>query len=212
MEIILPLVISAVAAYLLGAIPTAYISGRVLKNLDIREHGSGNMGATNAFRVLGKGPGTAVLLIDIAKGLIPVAFIAPALGLSDPLALVIIGLIAVCGHNWTVFLQFKGGKGIATTLGVLIGLSIVIPGIRPVLLGTVGTWLALFLAFGYVSLASMTAAVVLPILTVAYNTPFPVTVMAIVLCIFIVFRHRTNLSRLLNGQENRVKIFKKSSS
>ncbi len=206
MDNILAIILSILAAYILGAIPTAYIFGRVLKGLDIREHGSGNMGATNAFRVLGKGPGTAVLLIDIAKGLVPVAVIAPALGLTDPLILVLIGLTAVAGHNWTVFLQFKGGKGIATSLGVLIGLSMEIPGLRPVLLLTVGVWLVLFLIFGYVSLASIAAVVALPILTVVFNAPFPVTLMAIMLCIFIVFRHRSNINRLLKGQENRVKL------
>ncbi len=212
MEILLPLIISLSAAYLLGAIPTAYIFGRVLKNLDIREHGSGNMGATNAFRVLGKGPGTAVLIIDILKGVIPVAVIAPALGLEMPWALVIVGLVAVCGHNWTVFLGFKGGKGIATTLGVLIGLTIEIPGMRVILLCTVGIWLVLFLIFGYVSLASIVAAVALPILMIAFNAPFPVTLLAIILSVFIVIRHRPNLKRLLKGQENRVIIFKKKSS
>ena len=206
METILPLTISILAAYLLGAIPTAYIFGRLLKGLDIRQHGSGNMGATNAFRVLGKGPGTAVLLIDIIKGLIPVAFVAPALGLNNPLALVIIGLIAVCGHNWTVFLQFKGGKGIATTLGVLIGLSMVISGLRPVLLYTVATWVILFLTFGYVSLASIFASVVMPSCMVIVSAPFALVAMSILLCTFIVFRHRANITRLLQGKESRVKL------
>ena len=106
----------------------AYIFGRVLKNLDIREHGSGNMGATNAFRVLGKGPGTIVLILDIIKGIIPVTVLANVFGLEDALSLVIISVAAVAGHNWTVFLGFKGGKGMATSLGVLIGLAIQLPG------------------------------------------------------------------------------------
>lgn len=208
---ILPIIVSAIAAYLLGAIPTAYIFGRLLKGLDIRQHGSGNMGATNAFRVLGKGPGIAVLLIDIVKGIIPVAVISPALGVADPLGLVIVGLIAVAGHNWTCFLQFKGGKGIATSLGVLIGLTLEISGLRPVLLGTVGVWLVLFLAFGYVSLASLAAAIALPIFAIMCNAPFAVISLAIFLCVFIVLRHRSNLGRLLKGQENRVVLFKKKS-
>jgi glycerol-3-phosphate acyltransferase PlsY len=152
-----------------------------------------------------------VLAIDIIKGIIPVAFIAPALGLTQPWALVIVSLVAVCGHNWTVFLQFKGGKGIATSLGVLIGLTIQIPGMREVVLATVGVWLTVFLLFGYVSLASMVAAVAMPVFMVTFNAPFPVTAMSIILCIFIVFRHRTNIKRLLQGKENRVIIFKKSS-
>jgi glycerol-3-phosphate acyltransferase PlsY len=198
------LVVSALLAYLIGSIPVAYIFGRVLKNLDIREHGSGNMGATNAFRVLGKGPGMLVLILDIIKGIIPVTLIANAFGLGDALSLVIISVAAVAGHNWTVFLGFKGGKGMATSLGVLIGLAIQLPGLRIVLGLSTLTWLVLFLALGYVSLASICAAVALPILMVVFNAPFPMTMMAIVLCVFIVFRHSSNIKRLARGQENRV--------
>src|SRR5208283_2996866 len=96
------LAISAVLAYLIGSIPVAYIFGRVLKNIDIREHGSGNMGATNAFRVLGRGPGTVVLILDIIKGIVPVTIIANLFGLVDASSLVIIAVATVAGHNWTV--------------------------------------------------------------------------------------------------------------
>ena len=144
------LAISALAAYLIGSIPVAYIFGRVLKGLDIREHGSGNMGATNAFRVLGKGPGTIVLILDIVKGVIPVTLLANAFGLADPLSLVIIAVAVVAGHNWTVFLGFKGGKGMATSLGVLIGLAIQFQVLRIILLLVVMTWCTLFLLFGFV--------------------------------------------------------------
>ncbi|MDE2221511.1 MAG: glycerol-3-phosphate 1-O-acyltransferase PlsY [Candidatus Omnitrophica bacterium] len=205
------LVISAVLAYCIGSIPVAYIFGRLLKNIDIREHGSGNMGATNAFRVLGKGPGTAVLVLDIIKGIVPVTVLASAFGLSDPLSLVIIAVAAVAGHNWTMFLGFKGGKGMATSLGVLIGLAVQLPGLRIILGAATLVWLVLFLATGFVSLASIAAAVSLPILMVVYEAPFAMKVMAIVLCIVIVFRHRPNIKRLAKGQENRVQIFRKRS-
>jgi glycerol-3-phosphate acyltransferase PlsY len=198
------LAISAVLAYLIGSIPVAYIFGRALKNLDIREYGSGNMGATNAFRVLGKGPGTMVLILDIIKGIIPVTILANFFGAGDALSLVIIGVAVVSGHNWTVFLGFKGGKGIATSLGVLIGLAIQLPGLRIVLGLVTLIWLLLFLFSGYVSLASITAAVALPVLMVVYEAPFPMKVMAIVLCIFIVFRHISNIKRLAKGYETRV--------
>src|SRR5476649_1045324 len=92
--------ISVGAAYLIGSIPVAYIFGRMLKGIDIREHGSGNMGATNAFRVLGKLPGSIVLILDIIKGIIPVTLVANAFGLSDALSLVVIAVAAVAGHNW----------------------------------------------------------------------------------------------------------------
>src|SRR5271163_1780060 len=138
------LVISAILAYLIGSIPVAYIFGRVLKNIDIREHGSGNMGATNAFRVLGKGPGVIVLILDALKGIIPVTVLANAFGLGDALSLVIISLAAVAGHNWTIFLGFKGGKGMATSLGVLIGLAVQFQVLRIILALVTMTWLALF--------------------------------------------------------------------
>jgi len=198
------LALSAVLAYLIGSIPVAYIFGRVLKGIDIREHGSGNMGATNAFRVLGKGPGWVVLVLDIIKGIIPVTILANAFGLGDPLSLVIISVAAVAGHNWTVFLGFKGGKGMATSLGVLLGLAIQLPGLRIVLGLATLIWLVLFISLGYVSLASISAAIALPILMVAFEAPFPMKVMAMVLCIFIVFRHSSNIKRLVKGQENRV--------
>mgnify|MGYP003392555557 CR=1 FL=1 len=202
------LAISAVLAYLIGSIPVAYIFGRVLKDLDIREHGSGNMGATNAFRVLGKGPGIIVLILDIIKGIIPVTLLANAFGLGDALSLVIIAVAAVAGHNWTVFLGFKGGKGMATSLGVLIGLGLQLPGLRIVLGTATLIWLVLFFSLGYVSLASISAAVALPVLMVIFNAPFPMIMMAIVLCVFIVFRHRSNIKRLARGQESRVLFFK----
>jgi glycerol-3-phosphate acyltransferase PlsY len=198
------LAISALVAYLIGSIPVAYIFGRLLKGIDIREHGSGNMGATNAFRVLGKGPGTAVLVLDVIKGIVPVTLVADAFGLTDALSLVIISLAAVAGHNWTVFLGFRGGKGIATSLGVLIGLAVQFAGLRMVLLWVVATWMAVFLVFGYVSLASVAAAVVFPILMAAFYEPLPLVVMSIVLCIFIVFRHRSNIKRLAKHEEARV--------
>lgn len=204
------LAISVVLAYLIGSIPVAYIFGRLLKGIDIREHGSGNMGATNAFRVLGKGPGTAVLILDIIKGLIPVTVIANIFGLQDALSMVIISVAVVAGHNWTIFLGFKGGKGMATSLGVLIGLAIQFQVLRIILLIVVATWLVIFLLFGYVSLASISAGVFFPILMVFYLEPLPLIVMSIVLCIFIVFRHRSNITRLTKGQENRVSFpFKK---
>ena len=203
---ILLLVLSALIAYVIGAIPTAYMFGRWLKGIDIREHGSKNVGATNAFRVLGKGPGTAVLIIDIFKGVVPTVWVARAFGINDPMALVSIGLAAVIGHNWTIFLGFKGGKGVATSLGVVIGLAAQVPGVRPVLGLTLAVWLTVFLTFGYVSLASICAATVFPLFTAAFGAPFPIQVMAILLCVFIVLRHKANIARLAKGKETRVKL------
>lgn len=208
---ILAIVISVILAYIIGSIPTAYWFGRVFKNIDIRTQGSGNVGATNAFRVLGKKIGSIVLVIDILKGIIPTTIIPNLFGLTDPLVLVLLGVVAVCGHNWTVFLNFKGGKGIATSLGVLIGFAIQLSGIRPVLLIVMGTWTLLFLLSGYVSLASIIAAIVLPISMIYFDAPFAMKIMSILLCIFVVVRHHSNIRRLIEGRENRVNLpfFKK---
>ena len=207
MNIILGIVLS----YLIGAVPTAFIFGKCLKGIDIREHGSGNVGATNAFRVLGKGPGIVVLFIDVMKGILPVTVVADFCGMTTVLLRVLLALIVVCGHNWTVFLNFKGGKGIAASLGVLIGLTIKIAVIRPVLLITVLVWLVCFLFTGFVSLASIIAATILPIIMVLTNQSIEIVALGIIFCIFVVVRHRPNIKRLLQGQESRISTpFRKS--
>ena len=203
------LILGMILSYVLGAIPSAYIAGKIYKKIDIRLHGSGNVGATNVFRVLGKGPGILVLSADILKGLLAVTILADLLGLEEVVYRLILAVCAVSGHNWTIFLKFKGGKGIATSLGVLIGLTLKIAAIRPVLLGTVLTWVVCFLIFGYVSLASIFAAVVLPILAVITAQSMELIVLAVVFCLFVVLRHRPNIRRLFAGQEPRVPIFSK---
>lgn len=199
------------ASYFLGAIPTAYIFGKLYKGIDIRQHGSGNVGATNVFRVLGKGPGAVVLVLDILKGVAAVTAVADFFGLTAIMQRMLLGLVVVAGHNWTVFLSFKGGKGIATSLGVLIGLTLKIAVLRPVLLGTVAIWLIFFLASGFVSLSSVAASVFLPLLMVVTAQAIELILLGIVFCLFVVVRHRPNIKRLLSGQEPRVPLpfFKK---
>ena len=206
MILLLKIVLSLLVSYLLGSIPTAYIFGRLYKRIDIREHGSGNVGATNAFRVLGRIPGSLVLLIDVLKGTIAITLVGDFLGLNNVLYRVFLGIMVVIGHNWTIFLNFKGGKGIATSLGVLIGLTIKISFIRPILGIAVFTWLAVFLATGFVSLASIVSAVILPLTMVYFNQPFSIVMLGIIFCIFIVVRHRSNIKRILTGKESRVKF------
>lgn len=195
-----------IISYFIGSIPTAYIFGKMLKGIDIREHGSGNVGATNVFRVLGKKPGFAVLILDIFKGIIPVVLLADWLGLTEVLYRVLFAVIAVCGHNWTVFLKFKGGKGIATSFGVLIGLTIKIAAIRPVLLGVILIWLACFLITRIISIASIVAATSLPVLMACTDQEFIITSLGVVFCIFVVLRHKANIKRLFAGQEPRVPL------
>lgn len=205
------ILIACALSYLIGSIPTAYIFGRMLKGIDIREHGSGNVGATNVFRVLGKGPGIAVLLLDIIKGIIPLVFVPNIFGMDvgmgeSALPLILIAVAAVAGHNWTIFLKFKGGKGIATTLGVLIGLSMLLPSLRLVLSVVLLAWLFVFLTTRFVSLSSMVAAIVLPLVMVFTNQPFELICLGAVFCVFVVLRHKANIQRLLHGREPRVPL------
>jgi glycerol-3-phosphate acyltransferase PlsY len=200
------LLLAIVLSYLLGSIPTAYIYGRFAKKIDIRKHGSGNVGATNVYRVLGKGPGTFVLILDILKGLLAVWAIGDLFLLTENYQRIFLALSVVCGHNWTIFLGFKGGKGIATSLGVLIGLTIKIASIRIVLALTLLVWIGIFCLTGFVSLASISAATVLPIIMVLTNQSIEIVFLGIIFCVFVVLRHRANIKRLLAGQENKVNL------
>lgn len=196
-------------SYLIGSIPTAYIFVRLLKGEDIRKSGSGNVGATNALRVLGKKAGASVLALDILKGFIAVFFLGGRLSSGIPEAsgrmlLVTLGIACVCGHVWTVFLKFKGGKGVATTLGVLLALSLKVPGLKIVLALTLASWLAVFLLTRIVSLASVLACVSFPIYMAVFKQDPSMILITGLLAGFIVLRHRANLSRLLQGKERRL--------
>lgn len=200
------IIIGIILSYLIGSIPTAYIFGKMLKGIDIRQHGSGNIGATNVFRVLGKKPGIAVLLLDILKGVIAVVLVSSLLGLTEVVHYVIMAVMVVCGHNWTVFLKFKGGKGVATSFGVLIGLTIKIAVIRPVLIWVILIWLVCFLTTRIISVSSILAATCLPIIMVLTNQEITIIYLGIMFCIFVVLRHKANLSRIFSGQEPRVPL------
>ncbi len=200
---IINLSVAAVISYLIGSVPTAFIFGKLLKGLDIRQHGSGNVGATNAFRVLGRGWGTVVLVLDIIKGLVPVVWVA-GLFAPDVNGWIVTALAAVSGHNWTCFLNFKGGKGIATTLGVMIGLTIVIPEVRwPVVL-CVLSWGVSFVLSAYVSISSIIAGILLPVWMLVFSAPTAIIVLSILFSVFVLLRHRPNIRRFLHGQESRV--------
>lgn len=190
-------------SYLVGSIPWAYIFGRLLKGIDIRQFGSGNVGATNALRVLGRGPGIVVLVLDILKGVLTVVI----LGQTEILSIVF-GLCCICGHNWTVFLKFKGGKGVATTLGVLLGLAIKISGLRLILGLLAITWLSVFAFSKIISLSSVVTAIVFPVYTVLFKRflkqPNVLICLSVILSILIILRHKSNLKRLLQGKEPRI--------
>ncbi|MFA6129807.1 MAG: glycerol-3-phosphate 1-O-acyltransferase PlsY [Candidatus Omnitrophota bacterium] len=207
------IIAALIISYLLGSIPTAYLFGRILKGVDIRKIGSGNVGATNAMRALGKGPGITVLLLDILKGFIVVVFLGDLFSsktilLESQNLRIIMGLCSICGHNWTIFLRFKGGKGIATTFGVLLGLTLRLPGLSMVISILVLTWVTVFMVSRIVSLASITAAIALPVSILFFKQPVILTVASTILCLFVLIRHKSNLSRILQGKEPRL-YFKK---
>ena len=184
---------SLLLGYLLGSIPSGWLAGRWLKDIDLRELGSGSTGATNVLRQVGKGPALVVFLIDVGKGAAAV-LIARALGLGDWIQ-VLAGLTALAGHIWPVWLGFKGGKAVATGLGMFLGLA------WPVGLASFGVFLAVFSLSRYVSLASVLAAISLPLLMAAGSGSTANLVVALVAMLLVLWRHRSNIQRLLNGTE-----------
>ncbi|NCG16619.1 MAG: glycerol-3-phosphate 1-O-acyltransferase PlsY [Synechococcales cyanobacterium H12SWP_bin.12] len=184
---------SLVLGYVLGSIPSGWLAGRWLKGIDLRELGSGSTGATNVLRQVGKGTALIVFLIDVGKGAAAV-LIARALGLGDWIQ-VLAGLTALAGHIWPVWLGFKGGKAVATGLGLFLGLA------WPVGLASFGVFLAVFSLSRYVSLASVLAAISLPLLMAAGTSSNANLVVALVAMLLVLWRHRSNIKRLINGTE-----------
>ena len=184
---------SLLLGYFLGSIPSGWLAGRWLKDIDLREIGSGSTGATNVLRHVGKGPALIVFLIDVGKGAAAV-LIARALGLGDWIQ-VLAGLTALAGHIWPVWLGFKGGKAVATGLGLFLGLA------WPVGLASFGVFLAVFSLSRYVSLASVLAAISLPLLMATGTDSNANLVVALVAMLLVLWRHRSNIKRLINGTE-----------
>lgn len=184
-------------AFLIGSIPTAYWYARYFHKLDIRQHGSGNIGATNSLRVLGKKAGAIVLIIDLLKGLIPV-LIAKNLGFT-PESTLMVGLFAIMGHLFSPFVGFKGGKGIATAFGVIIGFSPLAALLCVAVFGLV------FYFTRYVSLGSILGVFVFLIVTlVQFQDNLTVQLLAAGLTVLLIFSHRENIKRLLSGTESKV--------
>lgn len=192
----IPEIATIVASYVFGATPFGYLAGR-LRGVDIRQHGSGNIGATNAFRVLGKPTGITVFVLDFLKGLLPVVIATRVLP-DAPLAPLIAGIGTILGHNFTFWLGFRGGKGIATSAGVLLALLPV------AMLVGLAVWFILFFATRYVAVASIGAAIAIPIATVVRNGEnWPLLVFSIAIAVLAIVRHRPNIQRLMAGTENR---------
>ena len=182
--------------YLLGAMPNGYLAGRWLKGIDLRECGSGSTGATNVLRNVGKGPALVVFLLDVGKGALAV-LLARSFGLNDWLQ-VLAGLAALAGHIWPVWLGWKGGKAVATGLGLFLGLS------WPVGLASLGIFMAVISIFRIVSLSSVVAAIGLPVLMlVSHQTTASITV-SLVAMLLVLWRHRSNIERLIAGTEPKI--------
>lgn len=221
----LNLLIIVILSYLVGSIPTGILITKAVKGIDIRQHGSGNAGGTNVFRILGWKYGVLTILLDALKGAVAVILIArlylgdfpfPNATPFDDFTLVQIfaGLFAVIGHIWTIFASFKGGKGIATSLGFLIAII------------TIDMLLALAVFFvvvtisRYVSLGSILAAISVPLILIVRENIFHVDIQgyhtilpfAIFIALLVIYTHRANVGRLLKGNENRISLSKKKNS
>lgn len=199
--------LSLVVSYLIGSVPIGYLFARLVKGVDIRKHGSGNIGATNVFRVVGKQWGIIVLILDFAKGFLVVTLLpefffnlAPAISIST--YKIIMAIAVISGHDWTVFLGFKGGKGIATSLGTLLG-------IVPLVCGLVAiVWIGTILIWKYVSVASLAAFASPPLfIAIFYQQKenfLLLVIFSIIVAFFAVYKHIPNIKRLLRGEEKRI--------
>lgn len=205
---ILALLLAALGGYISGATPFGYLAGKLTRGIDIRQHGSGNIGATNAIRVLGKGIGIPVFILDFLKGWLPVwmakSWMAGIPGAETLVsaAAVLTGLAAVLGHMFTFWLGFKGGKGVATTGGVLLGIAPL------AMLGGLFVWLGFFYTLRYVSLASMMAGVgvvLTMILQMSRSGSWDWVMLGFgfLVMVLVIVRHKANISRLMAGTEPR---------
>ncbi len=193
-------ILGLVIAYLLGSIPAAYIAGKLFRGIDLRQHGSGNLGATNVYRVMGWKIATLVMVFDIAKGALPVYFLPR--WIASPYAshwALLYGVAAIAGHVRSPFLLWKsGGKGVATAAGVFLALAPI-----PMLIALV-VWIIMLSTSGFVSLASLSAALALSISSAILLGPrAPVFVLSVIVCAFVFWTHRANIGRLRRGEEHR---------
>ena len=182
-------------SYLLGSIPNGLIFGKLIWKKDLRQFGSGNIGATNAWRVIGKQAGILIFLLDFLKGAVSVLLAKIFAG--SALVMVAAGLFAILGHTFSIFLKLRGGKGVATGLGVI---AMLMPKVTAIVFLT---WLVIFFVTRYVSVASIIAAALTPILAVVFGEPIEFIILGLLAAAFIIFRHKENISRLKNGRENR---------
>ncbi|MBO5650107.1 MAG: glycerol-3-phosphate 1-O-acyltransferase PlsY [Selenomonas sp.] len=195
------MLIAGILAYLLGSIPNGLWLGKLIWHTDLREHGSHNIGATNAWRTLGKPAGILIFLLDFAKGALSVYL--GSLLVGTPTFMIACGILAIVGHSCSLFLNFKGGKGVATGLGVVIMLM-PLPALLVFLL-----WLLIVKITGYVSLGSIVAAACVPMLAWLMDYSLEFILFGVLAAVFIIVRHHSNIGRLLNGTESKIKAAKR---
>lgn len=193
--ITIPQILLIIAAYFIGAIPFAYIIVKLVKNIDIRTVGSGNAGATNAARVLGKWGFISVFILDALKGFLPVFISYYFYG--ETVITLVVAAVVVLGHTYTVFLGFKGGKGVATGAGVFLALAPIEIGIALIV------FIIVFLATKMVSAGSILGSLALLISVCIMSSWFALKVLTAVIVFFVIFKHRSNIVRILKGEENR---------
>jgi len=195
-------------AYFIGAIPTSVWVGKRFYNIDIRTQGSKNAGATNTFRILGKKAGIIVLLIDILKGFVTVSSVKWLNSEQDELVsyfIIASSIAAVIGHIYPIYVGFRGGKGVATSLGVILAAYPSAAGICVLI------FLMVFISSNYVSLGAICASFVFPILvTFIFHAALPLKIFSWVLATLVIYKHRTNIKRLLSGTESKMHLFKKT--
>jgi glycerol-3-phosphate acyltransferase PlsY len=185
-----------VLSYFIGAVPTGLVLVRLLKGEDIRQYGSGNIGTVNVLRVAGPGIAAIVLFVDIVKGLIPI--LLAVRGDSSHWTVVFCGIAAVAGHNWSIFLGFRGGKGIATSFGVLLGLSWVAAVVAA------AVWVIAVALTRYASLGSLLGVASVPLTLWWVGAPKEYLVFGLIAALFGIYRHRSNIQRLVSGTELRI--------
>lgn len=190
-------------AYLLGSFPTGFLAAKLLKGIDIRDQGSGSIGATNVLRTLGKGPAIVVLLVDALKGALAIAlanWIYPFTDESLPLPwlVTLAGLFAVIGHSLPVWLKFKGGKSVATSLGILLAMS------WQVGLATLGVFAFVVAITRIVSISSISGAIAVSLFMILFKQPLPYLIFAIAAGVYVIWRHRSNIQRIIAGTEPKV--------
>jgi glycerol-3-phosphate acyltransferase PlsY len=184
-------------SYILGSIPFGYIVSKLVKKIDIRDYGSGNIGATNTLRILGPFMASIVLIGDIGKGYFSI-YLSRLISQDSIFILTMAGLAVICGHDWSLFLKFKGGKGVATTFGVILALNPMISILAAIVWGMV------IINTRYASLSSISAVISIMIFTILFKQPYEYIIFSLIIIILTIFRHKENIKRLKLGNESKI--------